>query len=80
MPEYKVKQPGFFGGVFRIPDGPHDPVVTATPLKVIPSWLELVDKAAPKPGKANKPLKPNDTPASFIDSKDKDNDVGLEVL
>jgi hypothetical protein len=48
MAKYRVKEPGFYGGIYREPGGKHDPVVTARPIprKKLPSWLEEVDEEA----------------------------------
>ena len=48
MARYRVKEPGFFGGILRTPGGKHDPIVTARPIpkKKLPSWLEEIDEEA----------------------------------
>jgi len=68
MPKYRVKSPGFFGGVLREPGGKHDPVVTSKPIpkKEMPSWLELVKEDPKKKNTAE----PNDTVDSFMGDED----------
>lgn len=82
MPKYKVLKPGFFGGVFRTPGGPHDPVITAQPFKkgACPSWLELLKTPAKKKKPANDTTVPNDTLESITDINPDDNDSGVETL
>jgi len=82
MPQYKVKEPGFFGGILRTPGGRHDPVVTAAPItkKDLPEWLEeIVPETSPNK-KAATVTKPNEKVSDFMGDTKKDDDSGLETL
>ena len=57
MPKYSVIETGFFGGILRVPGGDHDPVVTAEPLKPIPSWLKKYVEPKMKKEKTQDDLK-----------------------
>ncbi len=77
MPEYKVLENGFYGGVFRVPGGRHDPVKTSKPIKKVPSWLELIkDRKTPKQ-KAAAVNVPNEKVSDFMGDKD---DKGVTTL
>jgi len=80
MPEYKVLKPGFWGGIFRVPDGRHDPVVTAAPIKNLPSWLEEIKSDEDPKVRRGKVTKPNETPADFLGEQQEDDKGGLETL
>ena len=77
MPSYKVKEKGFFGGVFRVPGGKHDPVVTANPIpkNKMPSWLEEIKPStktsAGRKKAAAKVTEPNESKDDFM-GKDED--------
>lgn len=46
MPAYKVLAEGFHDGIYRIPDGDHDPVITKKKLNPCPGWLEFLSDYA----------------------------------
>lgn len=77
MPLYRATSPGFWGGVYRDPNGKNPMVETAKPIakKDMPSWLEPVSAAKAKKAEADK----IENPPSFIDPSD-DNDAGVETL
>ena len=77
MPLYRATKPGYWGGIYRDPDGKHPTVETAKPIskKDLPSWLEPVSAAASKKAETAK----IDNPPSFIDPSE-DDDAGVETL
>jgi len=81
MPSYKVLDKGFYGGVFRVPGGPHDPVITPAPIPKgeVPSWLELIKEetktAKSRKAAAEKVTVPNASPSDFTEDDD-----GVETL
>lgn len=77
MPLYNVIAPGFWGGIYRNPNGRHSVVETAKPIakKDMPSWLEPVSNVESKKAESKR----IDNPPSFI-SADEDNDAGIETL
>lgn len=89
MPTYKVLEPGFFEGTYRVPGGQHDPVVTDKELKPVPSWLKRVadehpgkteskKKTAEEKKEAVKQQKEDVKGASFMDNPQKGG--GVETL
>lgn len=54
MPTYKVLEPGFFEGTYRVPGGQHDPVVTDKKLDPVPSWLKPVADEHPSKAESKK--------------------------
>ena len=42
MPAYKVLSEGYHDGIYRTPDGDHDPVITKKKLNPCPAWLEYL--------------------------------------
>ena len=46
MPSYKVLSDGFHEGIYRTPDGDHDPVITKKKLNPCPDWLEFLTDVA----------------------------------
>lgn len=57
MPRYKVKSPGYYGSILRIPGSKHDPVVTPEPLDPVPSWLEPIEEEVAKPKRVTRGAK-----------------------
>ncbi len=77
MSLYRATSPGFWGGIYRDPEGKHPMVETAKPIPKnnMPSWLEPVSAAASKKAESAR----IDSPPSFIDPGE-DNDAGVETL
>ena len=71
MPKYKVKRKCFYGGIYRVPGGPHDPVVTVAPIKNLTknSSLELIEKVRVA---NSKPFSVGDAVAKINDFTDAD--------
>lgn len=77
MPLYRATSPGFWGGIYRDPNGKHPLVETAKPIakKDMPSWLEPVSANESKQAESKR----IDNPPSFIDPGE-DDDAGIETL
>ena len=77
MPSYKVLEKGFYGGVLRVPGGPHDPVVTSSPIAkaAMPSWLEEIKAPTSRKKAAEKVTVANSSAEDFIGDES-----GIETL
>lgn len=64
MPRYKVTARGFMGSIFYEPGHPRKGVViTDKPLKLVPSWLELMEEETAAQKKSRKKAEAGKTKA-----------------